>query len=259
MRVGIGVGVVLSALAFGVCRSDPGSESRLSVYAASSLTDVFRELETLFEASHPGVDVALTFAGSQILRVQIQEGAPADVFASADPEHIRALTSLGLASRVSAFAANELVVVVPVENPAGIERFEDLPRASRIVIGSPGVPVGRYARAVLHRADEAFGPDFADSVLAKVVSEETNVRLARSRVELGEADAALVYRTDARTARNVRVILIPPTVSVRAEYAAAVVHRDAGSPLARSWVDFLLTPEAREVLSAHGFGEVETS
>jgi molybdate transport system substrate-binding protein len=188
-----------------------------------------------------------------VLRVQIEQGAPADVFASADPEHMRALVEAGIVAESRVFAHNELVVVVPPDNPADIETFLDLPRARRLVLGTRGVPVGRYARAVLSAVDSLLRPGFSDAVLEHLVSEESNVRLARSKVELGEADAAIVYRTDAAASDRVRTIAIPDEVNVRAEYVVGVVARDGASPVAEAWLSAVLSPEGQAIFERHGF------
>ena len=244
--------VVAAALASANCM-DGRDAPALSVYAASSLTEAFTELEALFERAHPDADVEVTFAGSQILRVQIEAGAPADVFASADPRHMSSLVEKGLVSRSRVFAGNELVVIVPLENPAGIERFEDLPRARRFVLGTAGVPAGRYARDVLAAADSVIQMGFGSAVLDRLVSEEPNVRLTRSKVELGEADAAMVYRTDAVASDLVRVIRVPPPVAVKAEYLIGVIERDDGSILADAWVELVSSPDGQAVLRRYGF------
>lgn len=248
-------GSVFAALAFvlmAACGREPGGHT-LSVYAASSLTEAFGELEAMFEAAHPGSDVAVTFAGSQVLRLQIEEGAPADVFASANPEHLQALLESGLVRDSHAFAHNELVLIVPSDNPAGIESFVDLPRARRLVLGTPDVPVGRYARQALAAADSLVGTGFQAAVLRSLVSEEPNVRLARAKVELGEADAAIVYLTDAAGSDRIRTLRIPGEVNVMAEYLIAVVERDGAPPLAKAWIDLVLSPEGRAVLARYGF------
>lgn len=233
----------------------PGSSGRteLDVYAASSLTDVFGDLEPLFEASHPNVDVSLVFAGSQVLRLQIEQGADADVFASANPDHMQALVEEGRVREGNVFAHNELVVIVPADDPAGIESFADLPRATRIVLGTENVPVGRYARESLSMAEERFGPGFEESVMSHVVSQEANVRLARAKVELDEADAAIVYLTDAIGSPQLRIIPIPEDVNVRADYLIGVVTGSDDLELAEQWIDLVMSPEARQLLSARGF------
>lgn len=226
--------------------------SRLAVFAASSLTEAFRGIETLFEAAHPGVDAVFSFAGSQTLRLQIERGARADVFASADPRHAALLAEAGLVGARRVFAHNELAVIVPLDNPAEITSFRDLPRARRLVLGSEGVPAGAYAREVLARAAQSIDPAFADDVLERLVSEESSVRLVRAKVEMGEADAAIVYRSDAAGGR-VRRVPVPPEASVRAEYVAAVVAGAPNPEAAGAWVEFLGSEGARRALARHGF------
>ena len=241
------VAVVLAA-----CETPPESGT-LSVYAASSLTEAFSELETAFEAAHPDIDVSVTYAGSQILRLQIEQGAPADVFASANLEHMQTLVDSGLVAESRVFVQNELVVIVPLDNPAGIESLEDLPEASRVVLGTRNVPVGRYARDVLRLAAPTLGEGFEAMVLYRVVSEETNVRLARAKVELGEADAAIVYRTDAGSSDRVRIVEIPSEFNVIADYPIGVLRRTTVPATAEAWVGLLMSPEGRTVLARHGF------
>ncbi len=175
--------LALAGLLLAAC-AEP--EENLTVLAASSLTEALGTIEGDLERASPALSLSTTFAGSQVLRLQIEQGAPADVFLSADEAHVDALLRAGLVVEPVLFAHNELVVIVPPSNPAGIESLEDLPRARRLVIGDASVPVGRYTRAMLARAG------LADAVLPNVVSEESNVRLVRAKVELGEADAAVV-------------------------------------------------------------------
>lgn len=251
-----GRALFVAALLLAAAGCGPGAEGprrTLVVFAASSLTEAFSDLEHRFEAAHPGVDVVPSFAGSQVLRLQIEQGAPADVYASADPAHMEALAAAGLVHEARTFARNRLVVVVPVANPAGIERFEALPRARRLVVGTAEVPVGRYTRALLEDAAVRFGRAFADSVRAAVVSEETNVRLVLAKVVLGEADAAFVYATDAAASGAVRIVPVPEGLGPRAEYRIATVTGSAHPDLARAFRALLDSDEGRRVLSAHGF------
>jgi len=233
----------------GGCGADASNRVPLAVFAASSLTEAFTELESTFERAHPGLDVQLTFAGSHVLRLQIEQGAAADVFASADPLQMAALRGAGRLDSDTVFARNELVVVVPSDNPARIERFEHLSNATRIVLGSAAVPAGRYADAVLDRSDD----EFAATVRAHVVSRENNVRLVRAKVELGEADAALVYRTDAIHARSIRAVRVPRDVAVPVELPIGVLsdapHLEAG----RRFSDHVLSALGQAVLADHGF------
>jgi molybdate transport system substrate-binding protein len=239
--------VALVALLAG-CHGAPPAE--VDVYAASSLAEAFADLAPRFEAAHGGAKVVLNLAGSQALRTQIEGGAPADVFASADGDHVDALQGEGLVAGDAVFARNELVVVVPRGNPARVRTLADLANAPRVVLAAPDVPVGRYARRLL----DAAGADFRARVEARVVSEETNVRMVLARVRMGEADAGVVYRTDARVAGDeVEIVEVPAALNVRGEYHAAVLKGAPHPDLARAWTDFLASPEARRVLADRGF------
>ena len=240
---------VLLALAAGGCGADASSPVPLAVFAASSLTEAFTDLEASFEREHPRIDVQLTFAGSHVVRLQIEHGAAADVFASADPEQMAALQDAGRLESNVVFARNELVLVVPASNPASIEQFADLPKASRIVLGSAATPAGRYADAVLERSDA----EFAAAVREHVVSRETNVRLVRAKVELGEADAAVVYRTDATHARGLRSVSIPSAVEVPVELPIGVLSDAPHLEAARWFADHVLSVSGQASLGAHGF------
>lgn len=232
---------------------DAGQQRRtVQVFAASSLADAFREMKTAFEAEHPGTDVRLVFAGSQVLRLQIEQGARADVFASADRRHIESLARAGFVTRYVEFAGNELVIIVPPDNPAGIDSFGDLRRARRLVVGTRHVPVGAYTREALHRAAARRGPGFEAAVLDRVVSEESNVRLVRAKVELGAADAAIVYRTDVAPGR-VRAIPVPQWANVRAAYLMGAVAGSANGEGAEQWIGFVGSPVGQAILSRRGF------
>jgi molybdate transport system substrate-binding protein len=234
--------------------SEAPERTELSVFAASSLTEAFQDLERGFQADHPDVDIKLTFAGSQVLRLQLEQGAGADVFASANQAHMQALADAGVVSESRTFARNELVVIVPLGNPAGIRSFQDLRRARRLVLGTDNVPAGMYARQVLDRAKTRFGADFLAQVQSHVVSEESNVRLVRAKVELGEADAAIVYRTDAASSAKLRVVPIPSELEVSATYAIGIVARSRHAATAMRFIDYLLSPAGQETLAQRGFG-----
>lgn len=230
-----------------------GSTATLTVFAASSLTDAFSELERDFEAEHPGIDVVASTAGSQVLRVQIEHGAPGDVFASADPEHMEAVVSVGLVTGAHPFARGGLALVVPADNPAGIESLPQLPEAGRVVLGTPEVPVGRYARTMLDRADEHYGEGFRARVEQRIVSLEPNVRLVLAKVELGEADAAIVYRSDVTSKRAVKSIPVPPQLDVTAEYHVGILAHSTRSAMAGRWVEYLDSAPGQATLQRHGF------
>ncbi|MEN0060698.1 MAG: molybdate ABC transporter substrate-binding protein [Myxococcota bacterium] len=233
------IGWFLLALGCGT----PDDRTPLVVFAASSLTEAFGAVEESFEAAHPHIDVQVVLAGSQVLRMQIEQGAAVDVFASANPHHVN-----GVVDTPHTFAHNELVVIVPSGNPAGVQRFEDLPNAHRIVLGTDTVPIGRYARTVLNRAN----PEFAAAVRQRVVSKEANVRLVRAKVALGEADAAFVYRTDA-LASSVQTVPVPEDLNVRADYPIGVVTTAPHRAEARTFIDFVTSREGQDVLTQYGF------
>ena len=233
---------------FAGCQAE-SSRPVLKVFAASSLTEVFEALEDRYEADH-AVDIVFNFAGSQVLRMQIENGADADVFASANPTHMQALAQKGWVTSPVPFAHNELIVITPRDNPANIQNFEDLPNARRLVIGEPAVPIGRYTRKVFDQAARDI-PAFS-AIDAHVISRENNVRLARAKVVMREADAAVVYRTDAHIAGLHRVE-IPAKYNVRADYPIAAVTRAARPQDAASFVAFVLSPRGQRVLENHGF------
>jgi len=232
---------------------DTDAENQLNIYAASSLAEAFRALTHGFVERHPNANVSVTFAGSQVLRLQIEQGATADVVATANPEHMQSLTDGGFVSEKVVFAHNALAIVVPLNNPAQIEAFSDLPRAKRLVLGTEGVPVGRYAQQMLSKAEAQFTPDFVRSIQQNVVSKENNTRLVRAKVALGEADAAIVYRTDAVSSAEVKRVEIPPALNVRAEYLQAVLSTSQDNALARAWMTYVSSPAGQAILAQHGF------
>ena len=226
----------------------------LVVFAAASLREAFADLGHRFEQAHPEAKVMFALAGSQELRTQIEHGAPADVFASADWRHMQALVAQKLVTAPRTFARNEPVLVVPKGNPAGLHSLRDLPRATRIVVGTPEVPIGAYALRILDAASARYGAGFSAAVEAHVVSREVNVRQVLSKVSLGEADAAIVYRTDAAAAReSVETVAIPKELNVVAEYPVAAVEHAREPDLARAFVELLLSPAGQHVLAQFGF------
>lgn len=227
-------------------------ERELVVFAAASLRNAFEALAEDFRRAHPGVELTFNFAGSQELRTQIEHGAPADVFASADLQHMESLAREDLVQPAVRFARNRLVVIVP-KGATGVQRLQDLPAAKRIVIGSPDVPIGRYTRQMLGKA-AATWPGFEEQVMAHVASQELNVRQILAKITLGEGDAAIVYRTDAAAAPDkVDVIPIPAELDVVAEYPITVLARAKHPALAQAWVAHVQSPAGQAVLARAGF------
>ncbi|HYN88106.1 MAG TPA: molybdate ABC transporter substrate-binding protein [Ardenticatenaceae bacterium] len=238
---------------------EPAS-GELVVFTASSLTEAFTRLGEQFEADHPGVTVAFNFAGSQRLAQQLAQGARADVFASASQAPMDAAIEAGHVApgSVQVFVRNRLVVIYPVDNPAGITTPQDLARPGvRLVLAAAEVPVGQYSLEFLDKATQAgvFGASFKDAVLGNVVSYEENVRAVLSKVALGEADAGIVYSSDVSGEGSAEVgrVTIPVELNVIASYPIAPVSDSASPELARAFVELVLSPRGQEVLAQYGF------
>jgi len=239
------------------------SPATLTVFAAASLAEAMGEIAAQFEAAHPGVEVSLNLAGSQQLVQQLGSGAAADVFASANAEQMQAAEKTGRvqAGAASEFVRNRLVVVAPPDNPAGINSLEDLARPGvRVVLAAKEVPAGKYSLEFLQRASQegSLGSDYERRVLANVVSYEESVRFALAKVLLGEADAGIVYTSDAaqEDGDKLRKIEIPQAINPVAVYLIAPLS-DASQPeLAQAFVDLVLSAEGQAVLAKYGFNPV---
>jgi len=244
-----------------------GQSDVLTIFAAASLTEAFADIGRRFEQENPGARIRFNYAGSQQLVLQIHQGARADVFASADERWMKAVTDSGLAAGPPAvFAHNRLVVVIPAANPGRIDRLQDLTRRGlKVVIAAGAVPVGRYTRQALDQLAGApgFTADYPTRVLANVVSHEENVKAVATKVQLGEADAGIVYRSDVTpsVARVTRVLDIPDEYNVIATYPIAVLRQSADQELARRFVAFVLGANGQRALAARGFirGDTATS
>jgi molybdate transport system substrate-binding protein len=234
----------------------------LSVFAAASLTASFSDIGKAFETANPDVKVTFNFAGSQTLRTQIEQGAKADIFASADKNNMDSLRTAGLVvSTPQVFTRNRLVVIMPKDNPAGIKTLKDLAGAGlKLDLADASVPVGNYALQILDKlsADAAYGADFKTRVLSRVVSKETDVRQVVSKVSLGEADAGIVYTTDATVALDrLTTIEIPDQFNVIAVYPMALVQDSKNATLARKFIDYVLSADGQAVLKKYGFATRE--
>jgi molybdate transport system substrate-binding protein len=254
---GLALAILLAVVACRRAELEPAPvrrEDKLVVFAAASLREAFTSLGDAFKKTHAGVEVTFNFAGSQELRTQIEHGAPADVFASADQRHMNELRAQKKVVAPAVFARNEPVVVVSKEQASTLRSLGDLPNARRIVVGGPDVPIGRYTLQILDKASKSLGGDFRARVEARVVSHELNVRQVLAKVTLGEADAGVVYRTDAATAADrVAIVTIPAELNVIAEYPIAAVEGAAHPELARAWLGLVLSAKGREALGRAGF------
>jgi molybdate transport system substrate-binding protein len=232
-------------------------ERTLTVLAASSLTDAFGELGNTFEEENPGVEVRQSFESSSVLLTQIQQGAPADVFASAAEEEMDAAVEDGLVAREpEVFVRNREVVMVPQDNPAGIASIEDLAEPGiKLVLAEEGVPAADYAEEILDKANAEYGSGFKQDVLSNVVSREADVRASVNRVALGDADATFGYASDYTpdVRERVKVIRIPEDLNIVATYPIAALKDAEDSELAREWVNLVVGEEGQRVLERWGF------
>ena len=240
-------------------RRTSGNEVTITVFAAASLGESLRELGAAFEAGNPDVRVAFNFAGSQTLRTQLEHGASADVFASADWQQMAAVKEAGLlGSAPECFAANRLTVAAPAGSNA-VQSLHDLARPDvTIALAAAEVPAGAYARDTLGllSADAAYPNGFADAALSNVVTNETNVRGVAQKVALGEVDAGVVYETDARAAQYanaVRVIEIPLQFNPAAQYPIAALAGSGRPETALAFIGFVQGDDGQAILREHGF------
>jgi molybdate transport system substrate-binding protein len=232
----------------------------LTVFAAASLTDAFTEIGKSFESANPAVSVTFNFAGSQALRTQAEEGAAADVFASASRTEMDILVAGAFVTQEApqVFLTNKLVVILPADNSATLEKLEDLANSGiKLVLAAEEVPVGNYARQALDQMNGQFGSDFKKKVLANVVSNEDNVRQVVAKVQLGEADAGIVYSSDAIAAPELKTIEIPDELNLIAEYPIAPLANSANPDLARLFVNFVMSAPSQAILQKWGFGPAE--
>ena len=197
----------------------PASEQKLTVFAAASLTDAFNEIGEKFKQQNPGVTAEFNFAGSQQLRTQLEQGAVADVFASANTKEMNGAiqSDLVVSGTQKTFVRNRLAVIVPKDNPAGIKELKDLAKPGlKIVLAAPSVPVGGYALTALDKMNADFGATFSQTVLSNVVSQENNVKQVVAKIQLGEGDAGIVYSSDVTpdAAAKVTKIDIPDKYNV---------------------------------------------
>jgi molybdate transport system substrate-binding protein len=233
---------ILAALvAFFALPSAVSAGGGITVFAAASLADVFPRLEKTPRYS---------FAGSDQLALQIQQGAPADVYAAASPKYSALLYHNGFLLKPAVFATNRLVVIVPRSNPGHVSSVYDLRRdGQRVVIGDRTVPIGSYTRQIL----DALG--ITADVMKNVVSQETDVKGIVAKVALGEADAGFVYVTDSKSvAAKVRVVPLPAWAQPPIRYEIAVVKASSHRAAARTFVKRVLSKRGRALLQRAGFG-----
>jgi molybdate transport system substrate-binding protein len=227
----------------------------VTVFAASSLREAFEDARTSFTNEHPQLRLDFQFAGTQALRLQLEHGARADIFASADQRHADAMAAAQVTDPPVRFARNEPVMVVTAASAgASLGSFADLAKAERIVVGADEVPIGTYTRMVLTRAYTSYGADFKAQVERRIVSRELNVRQILAKVRLGEATAGIVYRSDVvAVPEGVRVIDIPRELNVTADYFIAKVRTSPHPESAAAFITWTLSAEGQAALTRRGF------
>lgn len=231
----------------------------LVVFCAASLTGAFGEIGEIYE-NDTGVDVILNFDGTQALRTQVEQGAIADVFVSANEKHMDALMAEGFMDNdtVSIFTENRMVVIVPADNPADIQSLSDLAEPGVMIItGVKDAPFGSYTLQVLDKLanDSTYGPEYREAVMSNVISQETSVSNLVSKIALGEADAGFAYQSDIspELSEQVSKVEIPDQYNVVAEYPLGVLMEAENPDEASSFIEFVVSPEGRAVLEKYGF------
>lgn len=249
MRLWIAAALVAVMPFVAACSNDPSppASTEITVFAAASLQQTFTELGRQFEAAHPGTTVKFSFGGSSTLVSQLQEGAPADVFASADQANMdKAVADQLIAGQPSDFATNTMAIAVAPGNPAGITSFASLAeRGTDVVVCAPEVPCGAATVAIEHNAGVRLSP----------VSEESSVTDVLGKVTSGQADAGVVYVTDVAAAgAAVDEVQIPKRINVVNTYPIGVLANSASQELAEQFAQYVLSPEGQQVLAGAGFG-----
>jgi molybdate transport system substrate-binding protein len=271
--------IVIAAIALAACSSAGGAPSPqataaasaaiapaaspsaaaidLTIYGAASLKKALAEIKASYEAANPGTTITISTDSSTALATKIEQGAPADVFLSADTKNPQSLVDKGLAvGPVTKFAGNTLTVIVPTANPAGIRTPADLAKAGvKVIAAGDAVPITKYAnQLVANLAKEAGYPaDFAAKYATNIASKEDNVAAVVSKIALGEGDAGIVYATDATTSDKVATVPVPDSANVPATYGGVVVKASPNVGAATAFMDWLAGPDGQAILASLGF------
>ena len=230
----------------------------LTIYGAASLKGALDKIKTAWEAAHPGSTLTISTDSSAALETQIEQGAPADVFLSADSANPKKLTDRSLADGAAvSFAGNVLTIVVPTANPAGIATPADLAKSGvKVIAAGDDVPITKYATQVVTNLAKLPGypAGFAAAYAANVASKEDNVKAIVAKIELGEGDAGIVYATDAKASTKVTTIAIPDAANVPATYAGVVVAASTHRATAHAFLDWVAGADGQKILAGFGFG-----
>ena len=230
----------------------------LTIYGAASLKGVLDKVKTAYETANPGTTLTISTDSSATLETQIEQGAPADVFLSADTTNPKKLVDKGLAAGAPVtFAGNKLTIIVPTANPAGIKTPADLAKTGvKVIAAGDAVPITKYATMlVANLAKESGYPaDFAAKYTANIASKEDNVKAIVAKIELGEGDAGIVYVTDAKASTKVTTVdVVPDTANVPATYAGVVVKASKNAAAAQAFLTWFAGPDGQAILSSFGF------
>ena len=235
----------------------PAAAVELTVYAAASLKGALEKVKTAYEVAVPGATLTISTDSSAALEMKIEQGAPADVFLSADAGHPQKLVEAGLAEGDPVpFAGNELAVIVPADNPARIRSPADLARAGvKVIAAGDAVPITTYATQLVERLsmEPRYPAGFAAGYTRNVVSREDNAKGVVAKIELGEGDAGIVYVTDAKASTKVATVDVPESANVPATYAGVVVKGSGDVAAARAFLDWLAGPGGQAILGGFGF------
>ena len=236
----------------------PSAEAvEITIYGAASLKGALGKAKTAYEAAVPGITLTISTDSSSALETQIEQGAPADVFLSADKSNPKKLVDASLADGDPVtFAGNKLTIVVPADNPVGIRSPADLSRSGvKVIAAGDTVPITKYAtQLVANLAREAGYPaDFVAAYTANIASKEDNVKAVVAKIELGEGDAGIVYVTDAKASTKVKTIDVPDAANVPATYDGVVVKASRNAAAAKAFLDWFAGPDGQAILSSLGF------
>lgn len=233
------------------------TSAALTIYGAASLKGVLDKIKTAYETADPGTTLTISTDSSATLETQIEQGAPADVFLSADTTNPKKLVDKGLAAGAAVtFAGNKLTVVVPTANPAGITSPKDLAKTGvKVIAAGDAVPITKYATQLVgNLAKEAGYPaDFAARYTANIASKEDNVKAIVAKIELGEGDAGIVYVTDAKASTKVTTVDVPDAANVPATYAGVVVKASNYPAAAQAFLTWFAGPDGQAILGTFGF------
>jgi molybdate transport system substrate-binding protein len=231
----------------------------VTVFAASSLTDAFKEMAAPFRVAHPGVNVVFNFGSSSTLATQLKDGAPADVFASANAKQMDVAKQSGrIGGQVATFVTNRLILAVPAANPAKIDSLKDLAKPGiKLVLAAPSVPVRDYTNQMLDALAKSsdYGEAYRTAFMKNVVSEEDNVRQVAAKLVLGEADAAIIYQSDITPDNKSKItaITIPDEFNSIASYPIAVTNNSANAAMAQAFVDYVMSDAGQATLAKWNF------